>query len=249
MRPTRAADYLPAVVPRGVRRPGRAGHRTLLPVVLRRARALRPAGGRHGRRQSLPHARAQHAAHAPRRQLRIRVPPAPARGLRGDRLRRTSTTERRRHSTRAARPTRAGIADVAAPAPRRTARERRPADFLSGVHPDPRRTCICISTGWCRVERDVPVAGRLGRVARLAQAIAETEAAEAALHAAEYGKWKGFYTAGDWLVDTARTMALERAYLDQLQGRPVSQNAIERAKDTGFAYVAITAYQGTQTVH
>jgi Glycosyl hydrolase family 115 len=87
------------------------------------------------------------------------------------------------------------------------------------------------------------------RVARLAQAIAETEAAEAALHAAEYGKWKGFYTAGDWLVDTARTIALERAYLDQLQGRPVSQNAIERAKDTGFAYVAITAYQGTQTVH
>jgi hypothetical protein len=88
---------------------------------------------------------------------------------------------------------------------------------------------------------------RSTRVARLRAAITETEAAQAALHAAEYGKWAGFYTAGDWLVDGSRTLALEHAYLDQLEGRPVPQNAIVRAKDTGFAYVRITAYQGTQT--
>jgi hypothetical protein len=85
------------------------------------------------------------------------------------------------------------------------------------------------------------------RLAKLQAAIAETEAARAALHSAEYGKWKDFYTAGDWLVDGSRTLALEYAYLDKLEGRPVSRNAIARARDTGFAYVRITAYQGTQT--
>jgi hypothetical protein len=85
------------------------------------------------------------------------------------------------------------------------------------------------------------------RIAKLKAAIADTEAAQAALHSAEYGKWKDFYTAGDWLVDGPRTLALERAYLDKLEGRPVPQNAIVRAKDTGFAYARITAYQGTQT--
>ena len=85
------------------------------------------------------------------------------------------------------------------------------------------------------------------RLAKLKAAIADTEAAQAALHSAEYGKWKDFYTAGDWLVDGPRTLALERAYLDKLKGRPVPQNAVVRAKDTGFAYARITAYQGTQT--
>jgi hypothetical protein len=85
------------------------------------------------------------------------------------------------------------------------------------------------------------------RIAKLKAAIADTEAAQVALHSAEYGKWKDFYTAGDWLVDGPRTLALERAYLDKLEGRPVPQNAIVRAKDTGFAYARITAYQGTQT--
>jgi hypothetical protein len=43
-------------------------------------------------------------------------------------------------------------------------------------------------------------------------------------------------------------LALARTYLDQLEGRPVSENAIIRAKDTGFAYFRITAYQGTQAI-
>jgi Glycosyl hydrolase family 115 len=86
------------------------------------------------------------------------------------------------------------------------------------------------------------------KIAKLQAAIREGEAGEAALQAADYGKWKGFYTEGDWLLDTPRTLALAHAYLDQLDGRPVSENAIIRAKDTGFAYYRITAYQGTQTI-
>jgi hypothetical protein len=86
------------------------------------------------------------------------------------------------------------------------------------------------------------------KITKLKAAIKEGESASAALHAAEYGKWKGFYTEGDWLLDSPRTLALARAYLDSLEGRPVSENAIIRAKDTGFAYFRITAYQGTQAV-
>jgi hypothetical protein len=89
---------------------------------------------------------------------------------------------------------------------------------------------------------------KAAKIAKLQAAIKEGEAGAAALHAAEYGKWKGFYTDGDWLLDTPRTLALARTYLDQLEGRPVSENAIIRAKDTGFAYFRITAYQGTQAI-
>lgn len=87
-----------------------------------------------------------------------------------------------------------------------------------------------------------------GRIAKIQAAIKEGEAAQAAMRAAEYGKWNGFYSAGDWLLDTPRTLALARTYVDFLEGRPVSQNAVIRAKDNGMAYYRITAYQGTQTV-
>ncbi len=89
---------------------------------------------------------------------------------------------------------------------------------------------------------------KTAKITKLKAAIKEGESASAALRAAEYGKWKGFYTEGDWLLDSPRTLALARAYLDSLEGRPVSENAIIRAKDTGFAYFRITAYQGTQAV-
>jgi hypothetical protein len=92
------------------------------------------------------------------------------------------------------------------------------------------------------------VPDKSAKIAKLKSAIKEGESASAAMQAAEYGKWKGFYTEGDWLLDTPRTLALARTYLDQLEGRPVSENAILRAKDTGFAYFRITAYQGTQAI-
>jgi len=56
------------------------------------------------------------------------------------------------------------------------------------------------------------------KIAKLKAAIQEGEQASAALGAAEYGKWKGFYTEGDWLLDTPRTLALARTYLDSLEG-------------------------------
>jgi hypothetical protein len=79
-------------------------------------------------------------------------------------------------------------------------------------------------------------------------AIGEDEAIEAALHAADYGKWKGFYTKGDWLEDVPLTLNLEEAYLRRLEGHSMNLNTLIRAQDGGFAYYMITAYQGTQKV-
>ncbi len=79
-------------------------------------------------------------------------------------------------------------------------------------------------------------------------AIREGQAIEAALEAADYGKWHGFYTDGDWLLDIPRTLALAQAYEDKLEGRRIPENAIIRARDGGFAYWMVTAYQGTQEV-
>ncbi len=79
-------------------------------------------------------------------------------------------------------------------------------------------------------------------------AVREDRAVEAALHAADYGKWKGFYTRGDWLEDVPLTVSLERAYLRHLAGHAMDLNTMIRAQDGGFAYHMITAYQGTQKV-
>jgi hypothetical protein len=90
--------------------------------------------------------------------------------------------------------------------------------------------------------------GQAGKVKMLRSAIAECEEASRALRAAEYGKWKGFYSNGDWLLNTAQAHLLESAYLDELEGRAITENPIRRASDRGFAYYMISAYQGTQTV-
>ncbi len=91
-------------------------------------------------------------------------------------------------------------------------------------------------------------ASKQEKMSALNKALVEGAAIEAAFEAADYGKWRNFYTAGDWLLDVPRTLALVRAYQDKLEGRPVPENAIIRAKDGGFAYWMITAYQGTQQV-
>ncbi len=99
---------------------------------------------------------------------------------------------------------------------------------------------------------DVAEAAQTNSVARREQlvqsSIAECQAIERALLEADYGKWKGFYTRGDWLEDVPLTLALERAYLRQLQGHAMDLNTMIRAEDGGFAYHMITAYQGTQHV-
>lgn len=87
-----------------------------------------------------------------------------------------------------------------------------------------------------------------GRAGLIASAIHEGQEIENALQAADYGKWVGFYTRGDWLLDVPLTLNLARAYIRQLDGDGMDQNVMVRAQDDGFAYHMITAYQGTQAV-
>lgn len=86
------------------------------------------------------------------------------------------------------------------------------------------------------------------RINLVGSALREGEALQEALDAADYGKWAGFYTDGDWLLDVPLTVNLERAYLRQLKGGGMDENVMIRAQDGGFAYYMITAYQGTQQV-
>lgn len=86
------------------------------------------------------------------------------------------------------------------------------------------------------------------RINLIHSAVQEGEAIQKALNAADYGKWAGFYTNGDWLLDVPLTVNLGKAYLAQLNGKGMDQNVMIRAQDGGFAYYMITAYQGTQQV-
>ena len=67
-----------------------------------------------------------------------------------------------------------------------------------------------------------------------------------ALRAAEYGKWGGFYTAGDWLVNVPLTMAMLKAYQGKLEGREIPKNIMIWVPDSGHGYPLIKAYQGDQ---
>jgi hypothetical protein len=77
-----------------------------------------------------------------------------------------------------------------------------------------------------------------------------------ALRKAEYGKWAGFYTLGDWFVDMPLTLQLAEACLVQLRGQPLSaaqQATLARAErllrdDTSHVYIKIKAYQQGQKV-
>lgn len=86
------------------------------------------------------------------------------------------------------------------------------------------------------------------RIALIRSALAEGEEIEKSLRAADYGKWAGFYTDGDWLLDVPLTLNLERESLRQMEGHGMDENVLVRAQDSGFAYHMITAYQGTQEV-
>ena len=76
-------------------------------------------------------------------------------------------------------------------------------------------------------------------------AIAEGEKLQDALRAADYGKWQGYYTDGDWIVDVTLTLSLMRAYQGKLEGKVVPEGVLVRAKGD-FAYTMIKAYQGGQ---
>ena len=85
-----------------------------------------------------------------------------------------------------------------------------------------------------------------GQSSQIRAAIAEGEKLQGALRAADYGKWKDYYTAGDWLVDVPLTISLMKAYQGKLEGKEVPENVLVRAHDSGFAYTMIKAYQGDQ---
>ncbi|HEX5483110.1 MAG TPA: glycosyl hydrolase 115 family protein [Terriglobia bacterium] len=98
------------------------------------------------------------------------------------------------------------------------------------------------------VAKAAQTASRGGQTPLIKSAVSEGEAIQEALKAADYGKWAGFYTDGDWLLDVPLTVNLEKAYIRQLEGHAMDKNVMIRAQDGGFAYYMITAYQGTQTV-
>lgn len=84
----------------------------------------------------------------------------------------------------------------------------------------------------------------------------ELRAALEELRKAEYGKWAGFYTLGDWFVDMPLTLHLAEAYLAQLRGHQLTaaqQSTLSRAErmlrdDSSHLFTRIKAYQDGQTV-
>lgn len=86
--------------------------------------------------------------------------------------------------------------------------------------------------------------------------VREVRAVLDTLREAEYGKWAGFYTLGDWFVDIPLTLQLAEACLVQLRGQPLSadrQATLARAErllrdDTSHVYIKIKAYQEGQKV-
>ncbi len=77
-------------------------------------------------------------------------------------------------------------------------------------------------------------------------AVAEGEKLQGALRAADYGKWQGYYTDGDWIVEVPLTISLMKAYQGKLEGKAVPEDLLVRAKDLAFAYSMMKAYQGGQ---
>ncbi len=94
------------------------------------------------------------------------------------------------------------------------------------------------------------------QLANIEASIRELRATLDALRQAEYGKWAGFYTLGDWFVDIPLTLHLAEACLAQLRGQPLStgqQATLARAErylrdDTSHVYIKIKAYQKGQKV-
>ncbi len=90
----------------------------------------------------------------------------------------------------------------------------------------------------------------------IAASARELRAALDALREAEYGKWAGFYTVGDWFVDMPLTLHLAEVYLAQLRDQRLSaaQNETlvraERAlrDDSINIFRRIKAYQEGQKV-
>jgi len=105
-------------------------------------------------------------------------------------------------------------------------------------------------------EAAIPETSREAKLARIDAAVKELNAIFAALREAEYGKWAGFYTLGDWFVDTPLTLQLAEICRTSLSGRalsPAEQKTVERAarmnrEDTSYVYIRLKDYQKGQAV-
>ncbi len=94
------------------------------------------------------------------------------------------------------------------------------------------------------------------KLASVNAAIRELQQILTALRAADYGKWRGFYTKGDWFVDIPLTLALAEVERDKFEGRSLSvaQRAVLKNVEynlnhnTSAVFKKIKAYQDGQKV-
>jgi hypothetical protein len=105
-------------------------------------------------------------------------------------------------------------------------------------------------------EAAAPGASTATQLVHVEAGVREVRAVLDTLREAEYGKWAGFHTLGDWFVDIPLTLQLAEACLAQLRGQPLSadrQATLARAErllrdDTSHVYIKIKAYQKGQKV-
>jgi hypothetical protein len=108
---------------------------------------------------------------------------------------------------------------------------------------------------------DVALAARSGlsraeRLALVRQAAGHVRGVSAALKSAEYGRWEGFYTRGDWFVNVPLTTGLIDAVRRSLAGESLSAADQETVKladhyinaNTSDVFIRIKAYQGARKV-
>jgi hypothetical protein len=114
---------------------------------------------------------------------------------------------------------------------------------------------------WNRALMDIAGAAQPGTppsesLAGLRQAIPEIQAVLNAAKAADYGKWQGFHTRGDWFDDVPLTLALARVCASKLAGDKLTPEQQETLKlgvhyiheDTSIVYIRAKAYQKGQKV-
>jgi hypothetical protein len=108
---------------------------------------------------------------------------------------------------------------------------------------------------------NVAAAARTGlsdteRKTLLRQALAEGRSVSAALKSAEYGRWDGFYTRGDWFVNAPLTTSLIDVVARKLAGEklaPADEEVVKQADhyinaNTSDVFIRIKAYQGARKV-
>lgn len=118
-----------------------------------------------------------------------------------------------------------------------------------------------IHTHWNRALLNIAAAAEPGtsaseKLADVRRAIPEVAAVITAAKAADYGKWQGFHTRGDWFDNVPLTLALTRVCASKLAGDRLTAEQQATLKegvhylydDTSAVYIRIKAYQKGQKV-